>query len=204
MKWEKVDKAFGMFRTNVPGGWIVLLYGYRSGGLCFIPDKGHLWRPEVTKILGDDGEICRVCSTTKIEKTDVGKAMCSFQHIIDRTLICPKCDLTKRAREALRNPVTDCESCKYKTKSCFRGWGEGLEEDDGSSMATETWGGAGPDCITGRLEAAGRSVIKIFGGERCLLIQLHFLEVLMRSRLCLMKSSNSWNCETVSIRLKTK
>ncbi len=33
----------GLFRTKVPGGWIVTLY---NNAICFYPDPQHLWEKE--------------------------------------------------------------------------------------------------------------------------------------------------------------
>ena len=30
-------------RTEVPGGWLVVLNGYRKAGLTFVPDPEHKW-----------------------------------------------------------------------------------------------------------------------------------------------------------------
>jgi len=47
INWEKMKTSFGygvdMFRSKVPGGWLILYSGGMASSMTFFPDPNHQW-----------------------------------------------------------------------------------------------------------------------------------------------------------------
>jgi hypothetical protein len=43
MKWEELKGHWKIWRSKVPGGWIVLVDGYVERSITFYPDPNHEW-----------------------------------------------------------------------------------------------------------------------------------------------------------------
>jgi len=143
-------------RLKVPGGWLVSLDGYRETSLCFYPDPNHGW---VVNGKIDSNYQCPACKGYDLrKKTELNKSLCYRQYGTDNSLFCYNC-LSDELKEILDNPRKDCDNCPG-TMYCphpYNGKGETIDDDDDIDDHTSVWGGAGPDCIIERLEAAGES-----------------------------------------------
>lgn len=99
--------------------------------------------------------ICPECGGEEFVKyTDIARAMCHRQFEINNTQFCIVC-LPKGWREALENPHTTCDNCSgtlvcpHPTKG-----NKVYDRSDDIDDHNSAWGGAGPDCMIGRLETA--------------------------------------------------
>jgi len=96
---------------------------------------------------------CKICNGANLEKMTVfHKATCPTQSLIeDANLFCLDC-LTDEQKEILSNPIKEClkKDCRFYTPVCPAGF----YDSDGIDDHTSVWGGAGPDCISGRLATA--------------------------------------------------
>ena len=77
-KWERID--VNVFRTRVPGGWLVRTDGDRSApaGLIFMPDQKHEWK----ETLYADWRCpdCRNCNGFEVDSKKVRCLGCGSAH----------------------------------------------------------------------------------------------------------------------------
>lgn len=45
IRWEglKSDRMIVVYRTKVPGGWLILVKEHEEAGITFYPDPDHVW-----------------------------------------------------------------------------------------------------------------------------------------------------------------
>lgn len=108
----KMESDSDLQRLKVPGGWLIKMDGYREIAICFYPDPLHLW------IIDEpDTNRCLTCGGHNFDlKTNLFKAFCHIQYLVDDSLFCVDCQ-SDEIRERLKNPIKSCDECDG-TDSC--------------------------------------------------------------------------------------
>jgi len=153
---EDGNRETKLRRLKVPGGWLVDVGGYRESSACFYPDPTHCWVVGET----DPDHTCTKCGSNDLkEMTEFHKAFCYVQFGIDTNLFCYNCQ-SESVRKRLDNPIKSCDECEGtstcpNSQAAFDAVKKNYRDfEDDVDDHTSVWGGAGPDCINGRLEAA--------------------------------------------------
>lgn len=85
---------------------------------------------------------CPDCGNENLlEQTVFNRAMCRIQVHIDRDLFCYDC-CSEEQKDILDNPNKTCDGCKFISKTCLKGWSEGVDHSTGSGGSKDKteWG----------------------------------------------------------------